>query len=351
MSEPRRCKSLVDLYGLLNKSSIETADNKSSSGVSTADSDSGYLNSDMEEMDKVSVSECLLLPAFATATNRTILSGYSGRAKNDSSPTIQTLNHAAGLRAALTLNYGDDVGLICRKQLAIQGCHSYSKCAAVHLLGKHYFALADGVSANRARGYDAKLFPNALIDACARFIGETDEDYLNYQLKQKCGQLREQELINKLMQDDSNEIEQVTHLLNDYKFSDEFDEEEEEEEEECDDDEDQFFNEADMFDQEVAELEENDCERLRNILAKAHDLAQQQLVYGSSTMCLLSLQFFDTSEYSLLSSCNIGDSGYMLIRDKKVLYKSQTQSHRYNAPYQLGCTPPELIEHNLYRDR
>ena len=342
MSEPRRCKSLVDFYG----TSGETADNKSSSGVSTADSDSGYLN-DMEEMDKVSVSESFM--PF-TATNKTILSGYSGRAKNDTSPSIQTLNHTAGLRSALTLNYGDDVGLICRKQLATQRCHSSNKCTAVHLLGKHYFALADGVSANRARGYDAKLFPNALIDACARFIGEVDEDYLNYQLKQKCGQLREQELIKKLMQDEISEIEQVTHLLNDYKFSDEFDEEEEEDEE-SDDVEDQFFNEADEFDQEVAELEENDCERLRSILAKAHDLAQQQLVYGSSTMCLLSLQFFDTSEYSLLSSCNIGDSGYMIIRDKKVLYKSQSQSHRYNAPYQLGCTPPELIEHNLYRDR
>merc|ERR1711884_879621 len=41
----------------------------------------------------------------------------------------------------------------------------------------------------------------------------------------------------------------------------------------------------------------------------------------------------------------------MVIRDKKVLFKSQSQSHRYNAPYQLGCTPPELEEHHLYRDK
>jgi protein phosphatase PTC7 len=47
----------------------------------------------------------------------------------------------------------------------------------------------------------------------------------------------------------------------------------------------------------------------------------------------------------------LGDSGYMLIRNKQVIFKSSAQSHRYNAPYQLGCTPPELLEHDLYRDR
>ena len=99
------------------------------------------------------------------------------------------------------------------------------------------------------------------------------------------------------------------------------------------------------------EMEENDCDKLKDILNMSHELAQMKLAYGSSTVCLLSLEFYDATEFSLLSSANVGDSGYMLIRDKKVIFKTQSQSHRYNAPYQLGCTPPELIEHHLYRDK
>ena len=98
-------------------------------------------------------------------------------------------------------------------------------------------------------------------------------------------------------------------------------------------------------------VNQNDCERLKVILSQAHQVAEDKRVYGSSTVVILSLEFYDMSEYSLLSSCNVGDSGYMLVRDKKVLFKSQSQSHRYNAPYQLGCTPPELEEHHLYRDK
>ena len=93
----------------------------------------------------------------------------------------------------------------------------------------------------------------------------------------------------------------------------------------------------------------NDCANIYEILLKAHNQVQEQCVYGSSTVCLMSLKFYEYG--SVLSSCNLGDSGYMLIRDKHVIFKSQSQSHRYNAPFQIGCTPPELLEHDLYRDK
>lgn len=168
-------------------------------------------------------------------------------------------------------------------------------------------------------------------------------------------------------------IEQVANILKDYKLSNsrysededeeyyEVDEYYEEEEEDEDEDENESGDneeyEYSMYQQQESESSslgvenESDCERLKVILSKAHQVAESKRVYGSSTVVLLSLEFYDMSEYSLLSSCNVGDSGYMLIRDKKVLFKSQSQSHRYNAPYQLGCTPPELEEHHLYRDK
>lgn len=124
-----------------------------------------------------------------------------------------------------------------------------------------------------------------------------------------------------------------------------------------------------------------DCKYLYNILVKAHERVQEQKIYGSSTVCLLSLRFMDDDEFDdivgededessslpgrfralnrsslsttrcVMSTCNLGDSGYMIIRNKQVIYKSQSQSHRFNAPYQIGCTPPELLDHDLYRDR
>ena len=131
----------------------------------------------------------------------------------------------------------------------------------------------------------------------------------------------------------------------------------------------------------------NECKKLFNVLLDAHNFVLDKNVFGSSTICLLSLTLMNSDqllnvenneEYSrssentnnanetdgnggrqgqknttcaLLTTCNLGDSGYIIIRDRKVKYKSVSQSHRYNAPYQLGCTPPELLDHDLYRDK
>lgn len=57
--------------------------------------------------------------------------------------------------------------------------------------------------------------------------------------------------------------------------------------------------------------------------------------FGSSTACILSMDKA-TGE---LDACNLGDSGYMLIRDNRILVRSVPQQHRFNAPYQLALTP------------
>ena len=51
---------------------------------------------------------------------------------------------------------------------------------------------------------------------------------------------------------------------------------------------------------------------------------------GSSTACVLAL------EGDTLHAANLGDSGFMVVRRNKVHYKSRSQQHQLNFPFQLG---------------
>lgn len=53
-------------------------------------------------------------------------------------------------------------------------------------------------------------------------------------------------------------------------------------------------------------------------------------VQGSSTACILAL------EGDTLHAANLGDSGFMVVRRNKVMYKSRSQQHQFNYPFQLG---------------
>ena len=134
------------------------------------------------------------------------------------------------------------------------------------------FGLADGVSGNTKKGFDAKLFPLALLSVSQHIL----ENEYEHNLKSSV----------------------ATNTL--------------------------------LFD----------------LLCKSHQLVQDRHVYGSSTVCMLTLN----KSTFVLNTLNLGDSGYLIIRDNQVFYKSVAQSHRYNTPFQIGCTPPELFEIDLYRD-
>ncbi|RCH80322.1 Protein phosphatase PTC7, partial [Rhizopus stolonifer] len=56
---------------------------------------------------------------------------------------------------------------------------------------------------------------------------------------------------------------------------------------------------------------------------------------GSSTACILSLSK-TTGE---MTSCNLGDSAFVLVRDRKIVYESPSQQHYFNCPYQLTVVP------------
>jgi protein phosphatase PTC7 len=65
----------------------------------------------------------------------------------------------------------------------------------------------------------------------------------------------------------------------------------------------------------------------RLILKAAH---QRTTVRGSSTACILAL------EGDHLHSANLGDSGFLIVRNGEVVFQSPQQQHHFNFPYQLG---------------
>ncbi|KAI5657114.1 hypothetical protein M9H77_25907 [Catharanthus roseus] len=55
---------------------------------------------------------------------------------------------------------------------------------------------------------------------------------------------------------------------------------------------------------------------------------------GSSTACIITLS--GAADFDCLHCVNVGDSGFLIIRDGKVVYESPRQQHRFNCPFQLG---------------
>ena len=60
------------------------------------------------------------------------------------------------------------------------------------------------------------------------------------------------------------------------------------------------------------------------------DLFWDVLQQGSTTACVLCL------EGEQLHAANVGDSGFMVVRENEIVFKSPPQQHSFNFPYQLG---------------
>jgi len=59
---------------------------------------------------------------------------------------------------------------------------------------------------------------------------------------------------------------------------------------------------------------------------------------GSCTACVVALH----REESALYTANLGDSGFMVVRDGKVVHRSEEQQHYFNTPYQLSVAPATM---------
>lgn len=81
------------------------------------------------------------------------------------------------------------------------------------------------------------------------------------------------------------------------------------------------------------------------IISRAYNelLENKSHILGSSTACLVVLQ----GEALRLSSANIGDSGFLVVRDGTVVHRSQEQQHYFNTPFQLSLPPPGTSQHVL----
>ncbi|XP_062014638.1 probable protein phosphatase 2C 55 [Rosa rugosa] len=69
----------------------------------------------------------------------------------------------------------------------------------------------------------------------------------------------------------------------------------------------------------------------RKVLEEA--FSNTKNIQGSSTACIVTLN------KDVLHYANVGDSGFMLFRNNKCLFRSSTQQHRFNCPFQLGNAP------------
>ncbi|KAK7505984.1 hypothetical protein BaRGS_00002706 [Batillaria attramentaria] len=75
-----------------------------------------------------------------------------------------------------------------------------------------------------------------------------------------------------------------------------------------------------------------------SIIAASYEELQQQKdpLMGSSTACIVSLHREERTIYT----ANLGDSGFLVVRDGEVVHRSMEQQHYFNTPYQLAVAPP-----------
>ena len=82
-----------------------------------------------------------------------------------------------------------------------------------------------------------------------------------------------------------------------------------------------------MLNSSIAVNKERSSVDPKRVLAEAFSNTMHE---GSSTACVL------THDDGVLRAANVGDSGFMVLREGKLLFKSPTQQHRFNFPFQLG---------------
>ncbi|XP_064461225.1 protein phosphatase PTC7 homolog [Ornithodoros turicata] len=74
-------------------------------------------------------------------------------------------------------------------------------------------------------------------------------------------------------------------------------------------------------------------------------LENKRQIIGSSTACVLVLNCVER----VLYSANIGDSGFLVVRQGHVVHRSQEQQHYFNTPFQL-CLPPPGVSQFVLSD-
>ncbi|KAH8293995.1 hypothetical protein KR054_007225, partial [Drosophila jambulina] len=72
---------------------------------------------------------------------------------------------------------------------------------------------------------------------------------------------------------------------------------------------------------------------------------RERPVVGSSTACLVAMHRRDCTLYT----ANLGDSGFLVVRNGRILHRSEEQTHAFNTPFQLMVSPGGQDD-NFYGD-
>lgn len=67
---------------------------------------------------------------------------------------------------------------------------------------------------------------------------------------------------------------------------------------------------------------------------------------GSSTACVVVLDRLNNKVHT----ANLGDSGYLVVREGRVVQRSEEQCHYFNTPFQLSLPPKHFDTQNYLRD-
>ncbi|OAF64967.1 hypothetical protein A3Q56_07321, partial [Intoshia linei] len=72
--------------------------------------------------------------------------------------------------------------------------------------------------------------------------------------------------------------------------------------------------------------------------AYSHVNSLEDTIVGSCTACIVVVTD------GILMASNVGDSGYFVIRDGKIIQRSKEQQYRFNTPYQLSKPPMKAVK-------
>lgn len=77
----------------------------------------------------------------------------------------------------------------------------------------------------------------------------------------------------------------------------------------------------------------------QKIMDAAHQkiIEEKKVKAGSSTACIATLKKTKDGSHEL-DVANLGDSGLLVVRDRKYVFRARERQHRFNAPYQLSVS-------------
>lgn len=83
-----------------------------------------------------------------------------------------------------------------------------------------------------------------------------------------------------------------------------------------------------------SEQEDFDGRNPRSLLVSSYQELKDRddPVVGSSTACVVAMHRRDLTLYT----ANLGDSGFMVLRNGRVMHRSEEQTHDFNTPFQVG---------------